>query len=178
LAFSATAAPQKPRAGRGVNELTLAGLRLGRDKVSSAKEKFGNKLPATEEVADQQIEWHDFCGGEMLRVKADKDGVIQTMDLWSTEPMHRCSPEALEASKYTVTWKTGHGLRLGDKLERVITIYGPPNSKGPGEDQEQKLELLFYMFDWAGSDVPQVMEVSCDTATGRVVKIMLAFPSL
>jgi hypothetical protein len=37
---------------------------------------------------------------------------------------------------------------------------------------------MFYMFDWAGSDVPQVMEVSCDKETGRVVEIMLAFPSL
>jgi hypothetical protein len=37
---------------------------------------------------------------------------------------------------------------------------------------------MFYAFDWAGSDVPQVMEVLCERATGRVVEITLAFPSL
>jgi hypothetical protein len=178
LAFAAPAAPQKSKSGKFANELTLAGLRPGRDKLSSAREKFGTKLPTTEEAADRDIQWIDFCGGEVLRVEADRDGMIQTIDLRAAEPMRRCSPEALEARKYTASWKSGHGLRLGDKLERVVTIYRPPNSKGPGEEQDQKLELLFYMFDWAGSDVPQVMEVSCDKATGRVVRIMLAFPSL
>jgi hypothetical protein len=178
LAVSAAAVPQKSKGGKGANELTIAGLRPGRDKLASAKDKFGKKLPTTEGLADQQIEWRDFCGGETLRVETDRDGVIQSLQISASEPMRRCSPEALEAEKYTANWKTGHGLRLGDKLERVITIYGPPNSKGPGESADQKLDLLFYMFDWAGSDVPQVMEISCDKTTGRVVDIMLAFPSL
>lgn len=42
----------------------------------------------------------------------------------------------------------------------------------------QELELFFYAFDRAGSEVPQVMEIYCDHATGRVVEITLAFPSL
>jgi hypothetical protein len=37
---------------------------------------------------------------------------------------------------------------------------------------------MSYQFDWAGSDVPQVMEVLCARDTGRVVEITLAFPSL
>ena len=42
----------------------------------------------------------------------------------------------------------------------------------------REFELLFYAFDWAGSDVPQVMEITCDRKNGRVWKITLAYPSL
>jgi hypothetical protein len=42
----------------------------------------------------------------------------------------------------------------------------------------RELELLYYAFDWAGSDVPQVMEISCERSTGKVLEITLAFPSL
>jgi hypothetical protein len=42
--------------------------------------------------------------------------------------------------------------------------------------------LLYYAFDWAGPDVPQVMEVLCaveqDGKLGRVVEITLAASSL
>ncbi len=42
--------------------------------------------------------------------------------------------------------------------------------------------MFFYQFDWAGPDVPQVMEVLCtlekDGKPGRVVEIMLAAGSL
>jgi hypothetical protein len=42
--------------------------------------------------------------------------------------------------------------------------------------------LLYYAFDWAGPDVPQVMEVLCtaqkDGEPGRVVEITLAAASL
>lgn len=41
-----------------------------------------------------------------------------------------------------------------------------------------ELELSFYSFDWAGENVPQSMEVSCDDASGRVVEITLASSSL
>jgi len=42
--------------------------------------------------------------------------------------------------------------------------------------------LLYYAFDWAGPDVPQVMEVVCtapkDGSSGRVAEITLAAGSL
>jgi hypothetical protein len=42
--------------------------------------------------------------------------------------------------------------------------------------------LWYYAFDWAGPDVPQVMEVVCtkeqDGQPGYVVEITLAAPSL
>jgi hypothetical protein len=37
---------------------------------------------------------------------------------------------------------------------------------------------MYYAFDWAGSSVPQVMEVFCARDSGRVMEITLAYPSL
>jgi hypothetical protein len=75
-------------------------------------------------------------------------------------------------------WVTGLGLRIGDSQDRVTDYYGEPNSSGPASKNGQDLALMFYQFDFAGSDVPQVMEVLCARDTGRVVEITLAFPSL
>ena len=61
-------------------------------------------------------------------------------------------------------------------------VYGEPDSKSPSTRDGQPLELWYYAFDWAGPDVPQVMEVLCtrekDGQAGRVVEITLAAPSL
>ena len=175
-------APALPAASAGkdarANELTIAGFRPGRDKLSAARARIGNKLPKTEDEPDRVITWHEFCYGQNLKIEADKDGVIQTLDLSAMEPMQRCSPEALAASQQTGYWRTGRGLALGDSRKKVIALYGAPGSNGPSQEGDERRELLYYAFDWAGSDVPQVMEISCDKATGRVVEIMLAFPSL
>jgi len=57
-----------------------------------------------------------------------------------------------------------------------------PDSRSPSTKDGQPLELMYYPFDWAGPDVPQVMEVLCtkeaDGKPGRVVEITLAAPSL
>jgi hypothetical protein len=82
------------------------------------------------------------------------------------------------ASQREPFWQTGHGMKLGDTRARVVETYGQPASTGPSVKGARELELLYYAFDWAGSNVPQVMEVSCERATGRVVEILLAFPSL
>jgi hypothetical protein len=72
-------------------------------------------------------------------------------------------------------------LRL-EAPARARALYGQPNSRGPSTKGGQQLELLYYAFDWAGPDVPQVMEVLCapdrDGKPGRVVEITLAAPSL
>ncbi len=160
------------------NELSVAGFRPGRDTLAAARIKIGKKLSATEDEPDRVVTWYEFCYGKELRIEADSHGVIQSLDLTSMEPLHRCSPEALAASQQTWYWKTGRGLSLGDSRKRVLAIYGTPVSNGPSQEGDEHRELLYYAFDWAGSDVPQVMEVTCDKATGRVVEIMLAFPSL
>jgi hypothetical protein len=73
---------------------------------------------------------------------------------------------------------TGQGLRIGDSQDRVTGFYGEPNSSGPASKNGKDLALMYYQFDWAGSNVPQVLEVLCARDTGRVVEITLAFPSL
>jgi hypothetical protein len=79
-------------------------------------------------------------------------------------------------------WGTGKGLKVGDVKSKAYSLYGEPNSVSPSTKNGQPLELLYYAFDWAGPDVPQVMEVVCTTpkdgAPGRVVEITLAAGSL
>lgn len=173
-AFPATLQAKDTRA----NELTIAGFRPGKDTLAAARARIGKKVSASEDEADRVVTWHEFCYGKDLKIEADDHGVIQSLDLIAKEPMRPCVPEALAASQQTLNWKTGRGLALGDSRKRVIALYGPPGSNGPSLEGNERRELLYYAFDWAGSDVPQVMEVSCDKATGRVVEIMLAFPSL
>ena len=63
-----------------------------------------------------------------------------------------------------------------------MRLYGEPDSRSPSTKGGQRLELLYYAFDWAGPDVPQVMEVLCtvekDGMPARVVEITLAASSL
>src|SRR5262249_48333739 len=58
-------------------------------------------------------------------------------------------------------WRTGLGLRLGDTCSKAVKLYGNPESRSPSTKDGQPLELLYYAFDWAGPDVPQVMQVVC-----------------
>ena len=64
----------------------------------------------------------------------------------------------------------------------ALELYGQPGSRGPSTKDGQQLELLYYAFDWAGPDVPQVMAVLCAPGSkakpGRVVEITLMAPSL
>jgi len=72
--------------------------------------------------------------------------------------------------------------RIGDAKSKTYSLYGEPDSVSPSTKNGQPLELLYYAFDWAGPDVPQVMEVVCsapkDGNAGRVVEITLAASSL
>ena len=112
-----------------------------------------------------------------MRIETDAKGVIQTVTLFRQDWPGDCGRKT-EGSVPGSPWKTGRGLALRDSKQRVIELYGEPNSMSPSVGHGQELELLFYAFDWAGSDVPQVMEVTCDRASGQVIEITLAFPSL
>jgi hypothetical protein len=77
---------------------------------------------------------------------------------------------------------TGRGLKILDSCSRATALYGNPDSRSPSTRNGQRLELLYYAFDWAGADVPQVLDVLCtageNTKPGRVVEITLAASSL
>ena len=164
-------------AARHNNELVLAGLRPGRDNLATAEKRFKMKSLA-EEPNSGSKEWRDDCSGRSIRLEVDAKSVIQSVTLTTLGTQEgKCSdrrPDFLDPR----FWLTGLGLRMGDSQDRIVGLYGEPNSSGPASKNGQELELLYYQFDWAGSDVPQVMEVLCARDTGRVVEITLAFPSL
>ncbi len=162
---------------RHINETLLAGLRPGRDTFAVAEKRFKAKN-LIEEQNSSSKEWRDDCSGRSIRLEIDAKSVIQSVTITTLGTQEgKCSdrrPDFLDPRN----WLTGLGLRMGDSQDRVVGLYGEPNSSGPASKNRQELEMMYYQFDWAGSDVPQVMEILCARDTGRVVEITLAFPSL
>ncbi len=173
VATAVSALPQNPKPVMRKNELSLYGIRPGKDNLLAVKKRIGEMILLPAEKIPNGWVWHDLCNGLELKVELDKREVVEAIHIGRGAAIDDC-----RGRTNTNLWATGRGLRIHDKLQRAIEIYGEPNSRGPSVRNGQELELLYYAFDWAGSDVPQVMEVSCDKATGRVVEIMLAFPSL
>ena len=200
----APAQTQKPIASKTTppraNELTLAGLRPGRDTVGKAKARFG-----TENMTDdgEVVTWTciesvlilDLSGGKAIRsVMVSKNGMsVSSRNGLSSHETKQTPSSCLQITKKEIIeqgkvigfknlWSTGKGLSLGDSVARLQTLYGEPDSKSPSSKGGQQLELWYYAFDWAGADVPQVMEVLCtkerDERTGHVLEITLAAPSL
>ncbi len=164
---------------RHKNETLLAWVAPPRARyVSAVAEKRFKPKDLFEESNSGSKEWRDVCSGRSIRLEVDAKSVIQNVTLTTLGTQEgKCSerrPDFLDP-KY---WLTGLGLRMGDSQDRVLGLYGEPNSSGPASKNGQELDLMYYQFDWAGSDVPQVMEILCARDTGRVVEITLAFPGL
>ena len=178
LASAQTA--QKSATGKAAahraNEMTLAGLRPGRDSLARAAQ-VNKEFGKGKELSGDQTVWFDPCRDQSLTVDNDKRKQIEEIRAaaWggSTADCAGGPPSP---------WKTGLGLRVGDQTARVVQLYGQPDSRSPSTRDGQPLELMYYAFDWAGPEVPQVMEVLCtkekDGKSGRVVEITLAAPSL
>jgi len=165
----------KPAAAHRANELTLAGLRPGRDKLGRAASLY-DSIDSKSSTVDSQTVWKDPCRKQVLAVDFDAQKKIQVIRAGYVPLTADClaSPSS--------PWKTGLGLKVNDPSPKVMQLYGPPDSKSPSTRGGQPLELWYYAFDWAGPDVPQVMEVLCtreqDGKPGHVVEITLAAPSL
>jgi hypothetical protein len=171
------------------DELTLAGLRPGQDDFAKAQKLF--RKPSLTRFDGTNPVWHDTCRNESLSIITDPDsGTILEVRVSennskfasatpaSTATESRCASGAETPSR----WMTGHGLLIGSSCSHVLQLYGQPGSRGPSTKDGQQLELLYYAFDWAGPDVPQVMAVLCTPGSsakpGRVVDITLMAPSL
>lgn len=170
------------------NELTLAGLRPGRDILAAALHRYSptllasvgptNAEPSPDAAGDSVKLWRDSCRHESLQVESDDQSLIQEITVSSIDVGDaKCDPRQ-SAALNAKAWVTGRGLRLGDSRQRVIQLYGPPNSSGPSVRGRTQLDFLYYAFDWAGADVPQVLEIYCARDSGRVLEITLAYPSL
>jgi hypothetical protein len=156
--------------------MTLAGLRPGRDSIARAAEmnkhfRIGKELQGSEKT------WLDGCRHLSLSIDSgDRKtvAVIRTAE-WSESDAECAAPPPSP-------WKTGLGLRVRDTTAKMAELYGKPDSRSPSTKDGQPLELWYYAFDWAGADVPQVMEVLCtreaEGKPGKVVEITLAGPSL
>jgi hypothetical protein len=179
LALSASAVQaQRGDTTKRVNELTLAGLRPGRDMLPGAVKRYKAKYLSTAANGADAREWRDPCTGRALTVNIDEKSVIQEITVSSLASKDgKCDDRRFDALDMK-DWTTGHGLRLGDARNRITELYGEPSSSGPSVKGSHELEFLYYAFDWAGADVPQVLEIYCERDTGRVVEITLAFPSL
>jgi hypothetical protein len=167
----------RPTSLRHLNETLLAELRPGRDTFAVAEKKFKAKNLIEEQNSGSK-EWRDDCSGRSIRLEVDAKSVIQSVTITTLGMQEgKCSdkrPDFLDPR----FWLTGGGLRMGDSQDRVVGLYGEPNSSGPASKNGQDVDLMYYQFDWAGASVPQVMEILCARDTGRVVEITLAFPSL
>jgi hypothetical protein len=155
----------------------LAGLRPGKDKMPSARTTLGGAKGEILRDDAEAVHWRDGCDGRELRIERDENQLIQSVTV-SKIPFVRDCTDRPSFGRAGDRWKTGRGLGIGDKCARVVELYGKPNSRGPSVKGDVELELLYYAFDWAGSEVPQVMEVDCERRTGQVVEITLASPSL
>jgi hypothetical protein len=179
LFLPAVGAPaQQTVARKRANELTLAGLRPGRDALSVALKRYNGKYADAQHSSSSLKRWLDPCTGHSLSLELDGHAMIQAITVSSlVAPEGKCANQRFGAVAVQ-DWVTGHGLHLGDTQDRVVELYGEPNSSGPSVNGDRELEFLYYAFDWAGSNVPQVMEIHCARETGRVVEMTLAFPSL
>jgi hypothetical protein len=179
------------------DELTLAGLRPGQDDIAKAQ-KFFRKPHVTKFDGTNPI-WNDKCRNQSLSIITDADsGTIQEVRVYeNNSKFASATPSSVAAepgcgagannsantaAETRSRWVTGHGLLVGSSCSRVVELYGQPGTRGPSTKDGQQLELLYYAFDWAGPDVPQVMAVLCTPGSGakpgRVVDITLMAPSL
>ena len=164
----------KMASARRANELTLAGLRPGRDTATRAIQLY--KKPSKSDSQNNQMSWGATCQTQTLFLDLEADKTIRVIRAVETPPPVDC--RVLSPGP----WKTGRGLGVGDAAGKVVELYGEPESRSPSTKDGHPLELMYYAFDWAGADVPQVMEVLCTKAAdgkpGRVMEITLAAPSL
>lgn len=156
------------------NELTLAGLRPGKSKLAM-KQRFPGFDAGVQDATGYQ--WANHCDGRIVRVEIAKNRIVRSVMVSTLWPIFGDCVNQNE-EKLRASLKTGRGLELGDACVRVTELYGKPESRGPSVQGSHKLESLFYSFDWAGEDVPQSMEISCDSASGHVVEITLASSTL
>jgi hypothetical protein len=177
LTLAVPAAPEA-RASKRANELSLAGLRPGHDRLASPQKTF-RELDRDESVKDALL-WGDVCTHRELSVEVDANQIVQTVTVdtnYKPEIMAKCSAVVMAPRRLKLL-ASGLGLQLGDPCNHMAEIYGKPVSESPSVRGSEQLELWLYSFDWAGSNVPQVMEVSCSNSSKQVVAITLAASSL
>ncbi len=153
-------------------ELTLARLRPGRDKLARAVALYGKRYGPVDPSTPGLPLWADARKRLFLRLELrdDQNQTIESVTVSSFGPDGVPSttlPAGADAS--------GRGLRLGDPLEKALRLYGPPYFQGPSREGGRELILVVHKFS-AEKDQPQILETSYDSETRRLVKMTLSFP--
>jgi len=173
---ASTVSAQVPNAPKPTNEVTLAGLRPGRDSVANAFKRYKQKYLVSKTSADRK-EWRDTCTGRSLALAVDSQSVSQKITVSLLVPRDgNCDNRRFEFLNLD-DWVTGKGLRLGDSRNHVVELYGEPNSSEPVVRDDADFEVLQFDFASVGPDVPQAMRVYCQRDSGRVVEITLSSTS-
>ena len=175
--LSASAFPaQRDNAPKPVNELTLAGLRPGRDSLTNAFKRYRQKFLVSKTSAASK-EWRDTCTGRSLVLAVDSQSVIQEITVSLLVPRDgNCDNRRFEFLNLG-DWITGKGLHLGDSRNHVVELYGEPSSSEPVVRDDADFELLQFDFEAVGPGVPQEMQVYCERDSGRVAEIILSATS-
>ena len=173
-ALSASGFPaQRANAPKPMNELTLAGLRPGRDSLTNAFKRYKQKYLVSKTNAESK-EWRDTCTGHSLALALDSSSVIQEITVSLLVPRDgNCDNRRFEFLNLD-DWITGKGLHLGDTRNHVVELYGEPSSSEPVVRDDADFELLRFDFESLGPGVPQEMQVYCQRDSGRVVEITLS----
>jgi hypothetical protein len=162
------------------NELTLGGLRPGKHSIEQARALYKDGSAGKDPLPDP-LTWESVSAqsDSRLRFAGDAQHILQ--EIVASRPPAGLAAAVGRAKADGPLWKTGLGLGLGDACGKAVKLYGTPDSRSPSTRGGQPLELLYYAFDWAGPDVPQVMQVVCtseqDGKAGRVVEITMAASS-
>lgn len=155
---------------KAASELTLAGLRPGRDKLERAVALYGKRYTEAYPNTPDLLLWADLRKRLFLRLELREDKTIDAVTVASFGPKDTPST-SLPASAAA----SGRGLRLGDRLEKALRLYGPPYFQGLSTEGERELILVVHKFR-AEEDQPQILETSYDPKTQRLVKMTLSFP--
>ena len=163
-------------------ELMLEGLRPGEDSLEKASKRFGKESKIGAPDDPNAHSWPINCLVDDLEVEADPNGIIRNVTVsFSSNLTGRIvvdRDDRVASRKFRSQIGAGRNLLLHDRCGRIEEIYGRAESRSPSVKGNDKLELYLYKFDWAGTDVPQVMEVSCDASSQTVAQITLAAATL
>lgn len=118
-----------PTQGFTQGDNTLAGVSLRHDNVLEITTKLGRRACAVPVLNDEWTShYYLSADGTFLRFDVSGRGVEAMM--MSSEPL--ASGVCYAPVREDITVQTGRGLRLGDPISKIMTLYGEPDKQQQG----------------------------------------------
>lgn len=152
-----------------VNELTLAGLRPGRSRLSDAAARWGLHFLHPDPDEHDVYVWCDARTHLQFSLEAGAGSTIRVV----TVQRFQAAGPGCTARLSLAEARTGRGVRLGDSQAQLLRTYGQPFFSGPSRLDGRDVRLVVFNFSWAGSDRPQILE-STFNAAGQLIKMTLS----